>query len=200
MGWAPGEHGLLMWLERVASPTRCHHRGFLTSVFNLVSRDPLVVAAPQEHPSCLVLQVRRLGDGCRWRSRKSWRGLVQSQGWLATLPEQCAPHLASWHQCLLPCPGLFPEHLIDVLRRELALECDYQREAACARRFRCVSSLGPSPAAPAVGTEEVGAPPAPRGGRPWLGPGVRAPSPTSWRLQPLAVLHVVSRVGVGGSG
>ncbi|XP_065791644.1 atypical kinase COQ8A, mitochondrial [Muntiacus reevesi] len=32
--------------------------------------------------------------------------------------------------------GLFPEHLIDVLRRELALECDYQREATCARRFR----------------------------------------------------------------
>ncbi|EHB09984.1 Chaperone activity of bc1 complex-like, mitochondrial [Heterocephalus glaber] len=32
--------------------------------------------------------------------------------------------------------GLFPEHLIDVLRRELALECDYAREAACARRFR----------------------------------------------------------------
>lgn len=97
-GWAPGEHGLLMWLELAASPAMCHHRGFPTSVFNLVSRDPLVVAAPQEHPSCLVLQVRRLGDGCRWRRRKSWRGLVQSQGWLATLPEQCAPHLASWHQ------------------------------------------------------------------------------------------------------
>ncbi|XP_023566001.1 atypical kinase COQ8A, mitochondrial isoform X2 [Octodon degus] len=32
--------------------------------------------------------------------------------------------------------GLFPEHLIDVLRRELALECDYEREAACAKRFR----------------------------------------------------------------
>ncbi|XP_036774309.2 atypical kinase COQ8A, mitochondrial [Manis pentadactyla] len=32
--------------------------------------------------------------------------------------------------------GLFPEHLIDVLRRELALECDYQREATCARKFR----------------------------------------------------------------
>uniref|UniRef100_A0A4X1TBC7 Atypical kinase COQ8A, mitochondrial n=1 Tax=Sus scrofa TaxID=9823 RepID=A0A4X1TBC7_PIG len=32
--------------------------------------------------------------------------------------------------------GLIPEHLIDVLRRELALECDYQREAACARKFR----------------------------------------------------------------
>lgn len=32
--------------------------------------------------------------------------------------------------------GLFPEHLIDVLRRELALECDYEREAACARKFR----------------------------------------------------------------
>ncbi|XP_036611330.1 atypical kinase COQ8A, mitochondrial [Trichosurus vulpecula] len=32
--------------------------------------------------------------------------------------------------------GLFPEHLIDVLRRELALECDYKREADCARKFR----------------------------------------------------------------
>lgn len=39
-----------------------------------------------------------------------------------------------------PSPGLFPEHLIDVLRRELALECDYQREAACARKFRCSGS------------------------------------------------------------
>lgn len=72
---------------------------------------------------------------------------------------------------LLPRPGLFPEHLIDVLRRELALECDYQREAACARRFRCVCSLWPSPTAPAAGTEGVEAPPALRGGRPWLGPG-----------------------------
>lgn len=43
---------------------------------------------------------------------------------------------------LLPCPGLFPEHLIDVLRRELALECDYQREAACAKKFRCSSWRG----------------------------------------------------------
>ncbi|GAB1285785.1 Atypical kinase COQ8A, mitochondrial [Apodemus speciosus] len=32
--------------------------------------------------------------------------------------------------------GLFPEHLIDVLRRELTLECDYQREAAYAKKFR----------------------------------------------------------------
>ncbi|XP_014453634.1 atypical kinase COQ8A, mitochondrial isoform X2 [Alligator mississippiensis] len=32
--------------------------------------------------------------------------------------------------------GLFPEHLIEVLSRELALECDYKREAACAKRFR----------------------------------------------------------------
>ncbi|NXS45723.1 COQ8A kinase, partial [Balaeniceps rex] len=32
--------------------------------------------------------------------------------------------------------GLFPEHLIEVLSRELALECDYQREAACARKFQ----------------------------------------------------------------
>lgn len=35
--------------------------------------------------------------------------------------------------------GLFPEHLIDVLRRELTLECDYQREAAYAKKFRCGS-------------------------------------------------------------
>ncbi|KAM3603578.1 uncharacterized protein V6R79_025212 [Siganus canaliculatus] len=32
--------------------------------------------------------------------------------------------------------GLFPEHLIDVMRRELTLECDYIREARCARKFR----------------------------------------------------------------
>ncbi|KAJ3606723.1 hypothetical protein NHX12_026242 [Muraenolepis orangiensis] len=32
--------------------------------------------------------------------------------------------------------GLFPEHLIDVMRRELALECDYVREAQCARTFK----------------------------------------------------------------
>uniref|UniRef100_A0AAR2LZA8 Atypical kinase COQ8A, mitochondrial n=1 Tax=Pygocentrus nattereri TaxID=42514 RepID=A0AAR2LZA8_PYGNA len=32
--------------------------------------------------------------------------------------------------------GLFPEHLIDVMRRELALECDYLREAKCARKFK----------------------------------------------------------------
>ncbi|KAG7460934.1 hypothetical protein MATL_G00204160 [Megalops atlanticus] len=32
--------------------------------------------------------------------------------------------------------GLFPEHLIDVMRRELALECDYIREAKCAKKFK----------------------------------------------------------------
>ncbi|CAH2255860.1 atypical kinase COQ8A, mitochondrial [Pelobates cultripes] len=32
--------------------------------------------------------------------------------------------------------GLFPEHLIDVLSRELALECNYKREAACAKKFK----------------------------------------------------------------
>ncbi|KAM4694005.1 atypical kinase COQ8A, mitochondrial isoform 2-T2 [Discoglossus pictus] len=32
--------------------------------------------------------------------------------------------------------GLFPEHLIEVLSRELALECDYKREAACAKKFK----------------------------------------------------------------
>ncbi|XP_044022675.1 atypical kinase COQ8A, mitochondrial isoform X2 [Siniperca chuatsi] len=30
--------------------------------------------------------------------------------------------------------GLFPEHLIEVMSRELALECDYIREAKCAKR------------------------------------------------------------------
>ncbi|OBS78600.1 hypothetical protein A6R68_19006 [Neotoma lepida] len=39
-------------------------------------------------------------------------------------------------QAGLQARGLFPEHLIDVLRRELALECDYQREAAYAKKFR----------------------------------------------------------------
>ncbi|RVE57620.1 hypothetical protein OJAV_G00218160 [Oryzias javanicus] len=32
--------------------------------------------------------------------------------------------------------GLFPEHLIGVMSRELALECDYLREAECARKFK----------------------------------------------------------------
>ncbi|XP_048714777.1 atypical kinase COQ8A, mitochondrial isoform X2 [Caretta caretta] len=32
--------------------------------------------------------------------------------------------------------GLFPEHAIEVMSRELALECDYKREAACAMRFQ----------------------------------------------------------------
>lgn len=33
---------------------------------------------------------------------------------------------------------MFPEHLIEVVSRELALECDYLREAACARKFQYV--------------------------------------------------------------
>ncbi|MEQ2268227.1 Atypical kinase coq8a, mitochondrial, partial [Xenotaenia resolanae] len=32
--------------------------------------------------------------------------------------------------------GLFPEHLIEVMSRELAWECDYIREANCARKFQ----------------------------------------------------------------
>ncbi|XP_070843458.1 atypical kinase COQ8A, mitochondrial isoform X2 [Chaetodon trifascialis] len=32
--------------------------------------------------------------------------------------------------------GLFPEHLIDVMSKELSLECDYVREAQCAKKFR----------------------------------------------------------------
>lgn len=37
--------------------------------------------------------------------------------------------------------GLFPEHLIEVMSRELALECDYQREADCARKFQYVHTI-----------------------------------------------------------
>uniref|UniRef100_A0A673BL46 Atypical kinase COQ8A, mitochondrial n=1 Tax=Sphaeramia orbicularis TaxID=375764 RepID=A0A673BL46_9TELE len=32
--------------------------------------------------------------------------------------------------------GLFPEHLVEVMSRELALECDYIREAKCAKKFQ----------------------------------------------------------------
>ncbi|XP_020483452.1 atypical kinase COQ8A, mitochondrial [Labrus bergylta] len=32
--------------------------------------------------------------------------------------------------------GLFPDHLIEVMSRELALECDYIREAKCAKKFQ----------------------------------------------------------------
>uniref|UniRef100_A0A8C0B6R2 Atypical kinase COQ8A, mitochondrial n=1 Tax=Buteo japonicus TaxID=224669 RepID=A0A8C0B6R2_9AVES len=41
--------------------------------------------------------------------------------------------------------GLFPEHLIEVLSRELALECDYQREAACAKKFQYVHTIAFNP-------------------------------------------------------
>ncbi|XP_036397944.1 atypical kinase COQ8A, mitochondrial [Megalops cyprinoides] len=34
--------------------------------------------------------------------------------------------------------GLFPEHLIEVMSRELALECDYVREAKCAKKFKAL--------------------------------------------------------------
>uniref|UniRef100_A0A8C7N7X5 Atypical kinase COQ8A, mitochondrial n=1 Tax=Oncorhynchus kisutch TaxID=8019 RepID=A0A8C7N7X5_ONCKI len=37
---------------------------------------------------------------------------------------------------LTSCAGLFPEHLIEVMSRELALECDYIREAKCAKKFQ----------------------------------------------------------------
>ena len=105
---------------------------------------------------------------------------------------------------VLPGPGLFPEHLIDVLRRELALECDYQREAACARRFRCGSSLGPLPVAP-LGRQKgrlraarlgLKAPPALRGAgwgwglRPEPCPAQLGAWPSAWGAQPLAVLCV----------
>lgn len=39
-------------------------------------------------------------------------------------------------QRLPSCAGLFPEHLIEVMSRELALECDYIREAKCAKKFQ----------------------------------------------------------------
>ncbi|KAG7465713.1 hypothetical protein MATL_G00156410 [Megalops atlanticus] len=34
--------------------------------------------------------------------------------------------------------GLFPEHLIEVMSRELALECNYVREAKCAKKFKAL--------------------------------------------------------------
>ncbi|CAJ0936587.1 unnamed protein product [Ranitomeya imitator] len=46
--------------------------------------------------------------------------------------------------------GLFPEHLIEVLSRELALECDYKREAACAKRFKELLNNHPFFYVPAV--------------------------------------------------
>jgi predicted unusual protein kinase regulating ubiquinone biosynthesis (AarF/ABC1/UbiB family) len=33
-------------------------------------------------------------------------------------------------------PGLFAEHSLQALQQELAWECDYRREAACAQNFR----------------------------------------------------------------
>ncbi|XP_067877548.1 atypical kinase COQ8A, mitochondrial-like [Heterodontus francisci] len=32
--------------------------------------------------------------------------------------------------------GLFPAHVIEVMSQELALECDYEREAACTKKFK----------------------------------------------------------------
>ncbi|KAL7987414.1 hypothetical protein Chor_006333 [Crotalus horridus] len=52
--------------------------------------------------------------------------------------------------------GLFPEHLIEVLRRELALECDYKREAACAKKFRELLTDHPFFYVPAVVDELCG--------------------------------------------
>uniref|UniRef100_A0A8C6WML4 Atypical kinase COQ8A, mitochondrial n=1 Tax=Neogobius melanostomus TaxID=47308 RepID=A0A8C6WML4_9GOBI len=38
--------------------------------------------------------------------------------------------------CINKSKWLFPEHLIEVMSRELALECDYIREAQCAKKFK----------------------------------------------------------------
>ncbi|XP_041108677.1 atypical kinase COQ8A, mitochondrial [Polyodon spathula] len=46
--------------------------------------------------------------------------------------------------------GLFPEHLIEVMSRELALECDYEREAECARKFKELMTDHPFFYVPAV--------------------------------------------------
>lgn len=46
----------------MASPNLYHCHEFLIAFLNLISRDLLAVVVPQEHPSCLVLQVRRLGE------------------------------------------------------------------------------------------------------------------------------------------
>lgn len=105
-----------------------------------------------------------------------------------------------------------------MLRRELALECDYQREAACARKFRCGSSLGsralgPSPVAPSSGGQKghqwaahgggVRASLILRGRRPWSGPGALAVSwPPCSRALHLAQSLVAGRHPgeVGGVG
>lgn len=70
----PGERLLLSWLELGGlSPML---PPWVSDVdFCLISRDLLAVAAPQEHPSCLVLQVRAWGgvqgvlEGHRCRAR-----------------------------------------------------------------------------------------------------------------------------------
>lgn len=67
--------------------------------FYLVSRDLLAVVAPQEHPSCLVLQVRSLGERVPSRELGGPGGVpVQGQNLPTTLPEQRVPHQACQHQ------------------------------------------------------------------------------------------------------
>lgn len=40
--------------------------------------------------------------------------------------------------CMHLSSGLFADSSLEVLQRELAWECDYKREAECAKKFRCV--------------------------------------------------------------
>lgn len=66
--------------------------------FYLISRDPLVVAAPQEHPSCLVLQVRGLREKVFWRAWGVLEGPRCRARAYQPLPEQHILYWASWHQ------------------------------------------------------------------------------------------------------
>lgn len=63
--------------------------------------------------------------------------IQQNPTWLPQVKWLLCDFAGTWLPVL--SLGLFPDHLIDVTRRELTLECDYIREAQCAKKFRWVS-------------------------------------------------------------
>lgn len=92
---------------------------------------------------------------------------------------------------LLPLAGLFADSALRALEKELEQECDYEREASSAKRFRYpmavpgqVAVLGPLPAAPLLNW-----------GPGWRGSCVRPDSPTfpqivsGWPPIPGAILQ-----------
>lgn len=54
---------------------------------------------------------------------------------LPHLPSPLPPSPA-WPSSSLAPSGLFADNTLQVLQKELEWECDYRREADCARRFR----------------------------------------------------------------